>query len=208
MNHVSHQPHKRSRPHVVGLCLLPEIVGSRKLFEWTARLAECELRFTAEQQRSVAAGNLSQMAGAMMCDSAQRDRGDGAARGLQHTTGEVVGGHRPRHAVFVLPFMDECLSQAGDVRDLAPAPEAAQCDEVRSDGAQDAAATRGVEPPIPWSIGCLRSAVTAEVRLQRQLDVAQFADGVRSNQLSCPAPIGFVTEFVVYPRYAVAMLFR
>src|SRR5207248_1956972 len=112
---------------------------------------------------------------------------------------EVVGGHRPRHAVFVLPFVDECLSQAGDVRDLAPTPEAAQIDEVRSDGAQDAATTRGIEPPVPRSIGCLRSAVTAEVRLQRKLDVAQLPDGVRPNQLSCPAAIGLVTKFVVDP---------
>ena len=49
---------------------------------------------------------------------------------LQHTTGEVVSGHRPHNATLVVPFVDECLSQTGDVGDLAPAPEAAQIDEV------------------------------------------------------------------------------
>src|SRR5213083_935339 len=43
MDHVSQQPHERSRPHVVGFGFLPKIVGGRDVFEWTAWLAELEL---------------------------------------------------------------------------------------------------------------------------------------------------------------------
>src|SRR6185295_2597950 len=108
---------------------------------------------------------------------------------------------------LVRTLCDECLRETGDITDFAAAPEPAQVDEVGSDRPENPAAARDVEPPGPGGVECLRPPIAPEVRLQRQLDVAQLAQRVRANQLSGAAAVRFEPQFVVEPRDAVGMLF-
>src|SRR5207249_3894947 len=127
--------------------------------------AELELRFAAEQQRSVATGDPAKQARSVVCDCTQRDCGDGAASGLEHAAREIIRRNHTERTRFVLALFDERLDQPGDVRDLAAAPEPEQVDEVRPDRAQDATAARCVGPPIPGRVESLRAAVPAQVWL-------------------------------------------
>ena len=146
------------------------------------------------------------MARTVVRDGAQRDRGDGVLCGLEHAAREVIRGHQTRRTGFIPAFLDERLNQSGDVRDLATAPEPEQVDEMRPDRAEDAAATRRIEPPTPRRIGSLRPAIPAQVGLQRQLHMSQLADRVGSNQLTGAPPVGLIAQFVVNPGEPVGML--
>src|SRR4029077_15672372 len=91
-------------------------------------------------------------------------------------------GDGPGGVTFVEPLADERLHSAPHIDDFIPGPEAAQIDEVSPDGAQDAAAARGVVPPAPRRVERLGPAVAAQVWLEHELDVPDLTGRPRAKQ--------------------------